>query len=780
MDLSGAVTNPAGTLRIDTTAPGIALATIAGDNVVNLAEATAGFAVRGTTSGLEDGQVATLTIVNGANAVVDTYTTAVAGNAWSINVTAAQAAALPDGGYTVQANVADAAGNPAVQAVQTLTVDKTAPAIALAPIAGDNTVNLGEATAGFAITGTTLGIEDGQTATVTIVNSANTEVDTFTVPINGDAWSVTVTAGQARALADGIYTVRANVADAAGNPAVQATRTLTVNETAPGAPGAPHLASASDSGVSGDNITNVALPTFTGSAELGSTVNLFDGATLIGTGTADGTGAWSITAVTALTSGTNSLVARDTDVAGNVSASSNPLTVTLDTIAPKVASLTASPGTADLTADQVVTLTLTLSEAVNVGITGGTPILTLNDGGTASYVSGTGTSTLVFSHIVLAGQNTADLAVTGINLNNGTITDAAGNAADLAAAVTNPLGTLRIDTTAPTIAIATPIAGDNTVNASEAAAGFAVTGTTLGVENGQTATITIVDSANAVVDSYTTPVTGDAWSITVTAAQAQALADGGFTVRADVSDLAGNPAIEAIQTLTVDATPPTIAVATIAGDNAVNLGEATAGFAITGTTLGIEDGQTATVTIVNSADTKVDTFTVPINGDAWSVTVTAGQARALADGIYTVRANVADAAGNPAVQATRTLTVNETAPGAPGAPRLAPASDSGVPGDSITNVALPTVTGSAEAGSTVNLFDGATLIGTGTADAITGAWSITARYRAHHRDKHPRRPGHRHGRQRLGLLQPTHRHPRHHRTDGCFSDRVSGHGRSDG
>ena len=42
--------------------------------------------------------------------------------------------------------------------------------------------------------------------------------------------------------------------------------------------------------------------------------------------------------------------------------------------------------------------------------------------------------------------------------------------------------------------------------------------------NGQTATITIVDGSNAVKDSYTSVVTGGAWSVNVTAAQAQALA----------------------------------------------------------------------------------------------------------------------------------------------------------------------------------------------------------------------------------------------------------------
>ena len=45
-----------------------------------------------------------------------------------------------------------------------------------------------------------------------------------------------------------------------------------------------------------------------------------------------------------------------------------------------------------------MTLTLNLSEAVTVA--GGTPTLTLNDGGTATYTGGSGTSALTFSYTV--------------------------------------------------------------------------------------------------------------------------------------------------------------------------------------------------------------------------------------------------------------------------------------------------------------------------------------------------------------------------------------------
>ena len=87
-------------------------------------------------------------------------------------------------------------------------------------------------------------------------------------------------------------------------------------------------------------------------------------------------------------------------------------------------------------------------------------------------------------YTVAAGQNTADLAVVGFNLNGATVTDVAGNPGDTTGTVINPAGILRVDTSVPTILIATPIAGDNAVNASEAAAGFVISGTTVGADDG--------------------------------------------------------------------------------------------------------------------------------------------------------------------------------------------------------------------------------------------------------------------------------------------------------
>ena len=75
-------------------------------------------------------------------------------------------------------------------------------------------------------------------------------------------------------------------------------------------------------------------------------------------------------------------------------------------------------------AGNTVTLTLYTSEVVTVS---GTPTLTLNDGGTATYTGGAGTNALTFSYTVGSGQNTSALAVTGIS---GSIADLDGHTLD--------------------------------------------------------------------------------------------------------------------------------------------------------------------------------------------------------------------------------------------------------------------------------------------------------------------------------------------------------------
>ncbi|WP_428493714.1 Ig-like domain-containing protein [Rhodopila sp.] len=373
---------------------------------------------------------ATVTLFDGGNTI---GTGTVIANAWTITA----ATALHEDANSITAEQTDVAGNPSVaSSALTVTLDTIPPAVTAA-LASDTGASSSDSVTSDA---TLDGTGDGN-AVVTLTEGA-TLIGTAMADSTG-VWSFTPTA-----LPDGAHTITASETDTAGNTGATSVA-FTLDTTAPAAPSIPVLAAASDSGVSStDDITNVGMPTFTGTGENGATVTLLDGTTTIGTGAVTGS-TWSITATTALNEGDNGITAEQTDAAGNASSSSDPLVVTLDTVAPTVTDVTASPSDATVQTGQTVSFTVDLSEAVIVNATGGEPTLTLSDGAMATYVSGSDTNALTFSYTVAAGQTSPDLAVTGVDMNGSTITDAAGNAADLTGAATNPAGTLTIAGVAP-------------------------------------------------------------------------------------------------------------------------------------------------------------------------------------------------------------------------------------------------------------------------------------------------------------------------------------------
>ena len=113
-----------------------------------------------------------------------------------------------------------------------------------------------------------------------------------------------------------------------------------------------------------------------------------------------------------------------------------------------------------------------------------------------------------------------------------------------------------------TLAVITPMVGNSsvntahTLNASGASTGFAINGTTDGVENGQTVTVTIVNSSGVAVQTFTATVANNGWSVNVSPTNARALSDGNYTVTADVSNALGTATARASQNVTVDQTPP--------------------------------------------------------------------------------------------------------------------------------------------------------------------------------------------------------------------------------
>jgi hypothetical protein len=380
--VTGAATNPAGTLQIDTTASTVSSVATSGSGItsgtgavgvggvgtltVNFSENVIVTTTGGTPSlTLNDGGTATYTGGTGTSALTFSYTVAAGQNTPDLTVTALNL----NGG-----TIADGAGNPAV-----VTGAVTNPAGTL--------------------------LIDG---TVPTVSSVVTSPASGSV-ILGSAVTLTVN-----------FSENVLVTTTGGTP------TLTLND-------------------GGSAI-------YTGGT--GSSALTFSYTVAAGQSTAD-------LAVTALSLNGGTI----TDVAGNTAivtgAAVNPTgTLLVDGIAPTVSSVTTSPASGNVILGGVVTLTVNFSENVVVTTTGGTPTLTLDDGGSATYTGGTGTSALTFSYAVAAGQNSADLNVTALNFNGGSIKDAAGDIAVVTGAATNPTGTLLIDGTAPTVSsVATSGAG---------------------------------------------------------------------------------------------------------------------------------------------------------------------------------------------------------------------------------------------------------------------------------------------------------------------------------
>ncbi len=109
----------------------------------------------------------------------------------------------------------------------------------------------------------------------------------------------------------------------------------TTDTTPPAAPSTPDLTAASDTGsASTDDITKDTTPTFTGTAEAGSTVEIFDGTTEVGSATADGSGSYDVTTTSALGQGSHDITATATDAAGHTGPTSGTLEIEIDTTPP--------------------------------------------------------------------------------------------------------------------------------------------------------------------------------------------------------------------------------------------------------------------------------------------------------------------------------------------------------------------------------------------------------------------------------------------------------------
>ncbi len=228
-----------------------------------------------------------------------------------------------------------------------------------------------------------------------------------------------------------------------------------------------------------------------------------------------------------------------------------------------------------------------------------------------------------------------------------------------------------------------------------------------GITNAQILTLTGSADANSTLTLFdgttqigtTTANSSGAWTFTT-----GVLANGTHTFTATDADTPGvNSQPSSALNVTVDTVAPNAPV--ITSDTVVNANEVTlAGTAEANSTVNVFDGTTELGTALASAS------------GAWSFTTSA-----LADGNHAFIATDTDAAGNTSL-ASQAVDPTIAPPAAPTIASFSP--DTGAVGDGITDHAVLTLTGAAQANSTVAVFDGKTELGTATVNS-SGVWNFT-------------------------------------------------------
>ncbi|QBH95293.1 Ig-like domain-containing protein [Limnobaculum zhutongyuii] len=189
----------------------LTVAPVAGDDIINAAEAASPIVVRGTADAADSGRIVTVTLEG------TSYTTTVQSDGtWSLSIPSADITALVDGPYDLSVTQSDAAGN-------SITVDHTItlsagtanlPTLSVDPVTADDIVSANESQSDLTVSGGSSHLQQGQMVTVTINN-----IDyTGTAGANG-SWSVTVPAADVQALSQGSVAIAVKAQDIAGNPA---------------------------------------------------------------------------------------------------------------------------------------------------------------------------------------------------------------------------------------------------------------------------------------------------------------------------------------------------------------------------------------------------------------------------------------------------------------------------------------------------------------------------------------------------------------------------------
>ncbi|ELV3459270.1 Ig-like domain-containing protein, partial [Enterobacter hormaechei] len=615
--------NPASvdhTLTVDVTVPAVTIHTVAGDDVINVAEHNQAQIISGSATGAAAGDTVTVTIGG------QSYTTVLdaAGN-WSVGVPANVISGLSDGSVTVTASVTDAAGNTG-SGTHNVTVDTGLPSVSFNAISDDNVLNAVEKGQDLSVNGTSANLAEGTVVTVTLNGknySATTAAD--------GTWSLTVPAADLSGLGEASYTLSATATNGVGN-SISTTANLLVDTALP---------TVTINTVAGDNVINAAEvaagQTITGkvaNADIGNTVTVnIGGNTYTATVQSDLT--WSVnvpeSVLTALGNGDLTVSATVTNDHGNTGTGERDITIDASLPGLRVDTVAGDDVINSIEHGQNLIVT-----GSSDGLAAGTTLTVTVNGKTyaASVLAdGTWSAAIPAADVGALAAGTVTVTVAGQS--------AAGNPVSISHDVTVDLAAVAISIDA--------IATDDVINAAEKGADLVLSGSTSNVEENQTVTVTFGGK------TYTAKVDADGnWTATVPSSDLAGLKDGDASVQVSVTNVNGNSA-SAGREYSVDATAPTVTIDTVAGDNVINGSEAAAGVAISGTTTA-EVGQTVTVNLGGNS------YTAQVQqGGVWSINVPAADLSTLADNGYTVQVSVSDAAGNPG-SAGKAITLDTTPP----------------------------------------------------------------------------------------------------------------------
>ena len=541
---------------------------------------------------------------------------------------------LDDGDYSLTVKSTDEAGNDSAQsAALEIEIDTTPPE---APEITTTTTVTNETTP--TIEGTS---EAGSTITLSV--NGISSGDTFPADEDGN-FSIT----PSLPLNEGLNSITVTSTDSLGNISASSTPlSITIDITPPDAPVITTTTS----------LTNNSTPTIEGTAELGSTVELFNGDNSLGTATTNSNGVFSITPNSNLNEGENSLKVIAYDSIGNPSLFSSVFKIEIDTTAPSTPVITTTTTTTNET-------TPTIEGTAEAGST-----VELFNGDTSL---GTVTAGSDGSFSITSSQLTEGIYSLTVKA-----TDGLGNESEESAGLT-----IEIDTTPPSVPII-DTAGTLTKEITHTITGTAIVGTTITLFNGDES----LGTATADSDGN--------FSFTET------LSEGDNVLTVTATDTAGNESAASSEIIIeIDTTPPSTPSIT--------------------TTTELTNNSTPTIEGIAEAGSTVELF----NGDTSLGTATAGSdgsfsiiSSQLPDNSYTLTVKATDALGNESEPSNElVITIDTTAPSTPS---ITTTTD-------LTNNPTPTIEGTAEPGSTVELFNGAISLGTATAGS-DGSFSITTR-----------------------------------------------------